>query len=272
MASQEIGLEFGLLLGKYLLNSEQLHYGYWPDDLPVNLMNFADAQDNYMQFILSRFPENVKTILDVGCGAGVFAEKLVRQGYTVNCITPSNILYSRAVKRLGSDFPVFQGYFEDFQSQKCFDLILFSESFQYIKLHKAIDLSFHLLNPGGYLLICDFFKRKTAGRSPIGGGHTFSKFIGAMSQYAFTPITDVDITRRTAPTITLANDFLEQVGRPTWEMAHDYLHRHRPLLSKLLYWKYRNKIEKIARKYFRGLRTAESFEKYKTYRFLLYQK
>ncbi len=272
MDSQEIGLEFGLLLGKNLLNSEQLHYGYWPDDLALKLMNLPKAQDNYMQLILSRFPKDVQTILDVGCGAGVFAKKLVHQGYTVSCITPSNILYSRALKRLGSNYPVFQGYFEDFRSEKCFDLILFSESFQYIKLGEAIDRSFHLLKPGGYLLICDFFKRKTAGKSPIGGGHTYTKFIDVISQYDFTPITDVDITRRTAPTISLANDFLEQVGRPTWEMAHDHLRRSRPLISKLLFWKYRKKIDKINRKYFSGLRTAESFEKHKTYRFLLYQK
>jgi len=272
MESQDIGLGIGLLLGNYLLNSEQLHYGYWPDDLPVSLMNFAEAQENYMQFVLSHFPKSIKTVLDVGCGAGVFAEKLIQMGYQVDCITPSKILYSRTMERLGSDHSVFNGCFEDFQSEKRYDVILFSESFQYIGLQEALDRSYNLLNPDGYLLICDFFKRDATGKSPMGGGHKLSKFFDIISQYPFTPVTDLDITPKTSPTMTLVSDFLEQVGKPVWEMTNDYICRRRPFLSKLLFWKYQKKIDKINRKYFSGLRNAASFEKYKSYRFLLYQK
>ncbi len=52
MDSQEIGLSIGLILGNYLLNSEQLHYGYWTEDLPVTLNNLSKAQGNYMHFII----------------------------------------------------------------------------------------------------------------------------------------------------------------------------------------------------------------------------
>ena len=72
--------------------------------------------------------------------------------------------------------------------------------------------------------------------------------------------------------MTLVSDFLDQVGNPVWQLANDYMKKRRPLISKLLSWKYRKKIDKLNRKYFSGLRNTESFEKHKSYRFMLYQK
>jgi len=272
MDSQEIGLSIGLILGNYLLNSEQLHYGYWTEDLPVTLNNFSKAQENYMHFIIDNFPKGINTVLDVGCGAGVLAEKLTQLGYQVDCITPSKLLYTQTIERLGNGHRVFNGNFEDFESENQYDMVLFSESFQYIVLHEAISKAFNLLNKGGNILICDFFKRDTSGKSPLGGGHKLSKFYDTISQHAFMPVTDIDITHKTAPTMTLVSEFLDQVGKPVWQLANDYMEKRRPLISKFLAWKYRKKIDKINRKYFSGLRNAESFEKHKSYRFMLYQK
>ena len=50
---------------------------------------------------------------------------------------------------------------------KSYDLILCSESFQYLLLEKSISKIKQYLNREGYLLICDFFKRDVPGKSPV---------------------------------------------------------------------------------------------------------
>src|SRR5687767_11118098 len=65
--SRELGLALGIFCGKHLLKTRHLHYGYWPQDLPVKLPNLAKAQQCLSDFILGHIPPGVRTILDVGC-------------------------------------------------------------------------------------------------------------------------------------------------------------------------------------------------------------
>ncbi|HAS54902.1 MAG TPA: hypothetical protein DCS42_12660, partial [Nitrospiraceae bacterium] len=76
LPSSEFGLAIGYVLGHHILNIRDLHYGYWPDDLPVDMQNLAKAQANYTDLLMSRIPQGVKSVLDVGCGAGNTARKL----------------------------------------------------------------------------------------------------------------------------------------------------------------------------------------------------
>ena len=80
VSPNEIGLEIGLVLSRFFLNTEHLHFGYWPDGLSVNLDNLKKAQDYHSDQILVSIPEGVKTILDVGSGSGGLAENLVNKG------------------------------------------------------------------------------------------------------------------------------------------------------------------------------------------------
>ena len=59
VSSKEAGLEIGLVLGRFLFNTDHLHYGYWPDDLPIKPSNFKDAQDLHSKLILDIIPEGV---------------------------------------------------------------------------------------------------------------------------------------------------------------------------------------------------------------------
>jgi len=54
--SREIGLEMGLLLGRFFQKSEDLHYGYWPEDLEVQFSNFSEAQSNHSEYIIANVP------------------------------------------------------------------------------------------------------------------------------------------------------------------------------------------------------------------------
>ena len=83
--SREIGLEIGSLCCKYFLKSQHLHYGYWPEDLAVDVANLKAAQDNYDDFLHGHIPDGTKTILDVGCGTGEFIYYLKNAHPTIKC-------------------------------------------------------------------------------------------------------------------------------------------------------------------------------------------
>ena len=68
-----------------------------------------------------------------------------------------------------------------------YDLILFSESFQYIRLEESLQKVQKLLTANRYLLICDVFHKNVEGKSPMRGGHRLDYFekIHASSLYQF---------------------------------------------------------------------------------------
>jgi SAM-dependent methyltransferase len=270
--TKELGLLAGLVFGKYCFNTEDLHFGYWTEDLDVDRHNFARAQENHSRFIMSHIPDNAKTILDVGCGAGTLAAKLLDKGFSVDCVSPSPLLTERALEILADRSTIYKCLFEDMESDKLYDTLLFSESFQYIRLSTAFRQSLNFLEQGGHLLICDFFKTDAIGKGPIGGGHRLSKFYDAISQYPFEPVKDIDITEQTAPNLDLFNEMLNSVGLPIRKLIFYYLDSNRPLISKLLKWKYRRKIEKIDKRYFSDEINAENYKKHNSYRLLLYRR
>ena len=54
--SQEIGLRIANIFGRYFLKTDHLHYGFWPEGLPVALENLPKAQDLYTEFLRARIP------------------------------------------------------------------------------------------------------------------------------------------------------------------------------------------------------------------------
>ena len=182
---KEIGLDIGLAFSKHFYKTDYLHYGYWPEDLSVEPSNVFQAQENYANYLLKNIPEGVNSVLDVGCGSGKFAEKLIENGYLVDCVSPSSNLSKHVRNRLGNRSVIFETRFEDLETEKCYDLILCSESFQYLLLEEAISKIKKLLNSEGYLLICDFFKRDVPGESPVSGGHRIKRFFKYMDSQPF---------------------------------------------------------------------------------------
>jgi SAM-dependent methyltransferase len=230
------------------------------------------AQEEYVQFLLSRIPEGVKAILDVGCGAGRIADKLLSLGYAVDCVSPSVFLTEQTRKVVGEKCEIFECEYEELETQKRYDLVMFVESFQYIALPEALANTSRFLNVGGSMLICDIFKKDVGEKSRQSGGHELSKFFDLVQTYPFTPTEDVDITEQTAPNIDLLNEALEQVARPVADSVADFLADRYPTVFRLLSWKYQDELEKINRKYSGGSRTAEHFKQFKSYRLLRYRK
>jgi SAM-dependent methyltransferase len=272
IGSQEIGLVIGLILGKYLLKTEDLHYGLWTEGMEVTPENLPRAQENHSRFIISHIPEGTKKILDVGCGMGALAQKLLAKGYEVDLLSPSPLLTKKVRENLGNGERIFECGYEQLETDRRYDLVLFSESFQYVKLEKSLGKTMSILNNGGHLMICDFFKTDAKVKSALGGGHSLSGFYRKVSSFPLKPVSDIDITKETAPNLALVNDLLQNVGVPIRDLIFYTLDNNHPRLARFIKWKFKKKIEKLDHKYFSGERNAQAFAVSKSYRLLLYQK
>lgn len=269
---KEIGLDIGLILAKQFFKTEYLHYGYWTDNLEVVTENILQAQENYANFIVSHFPSGIETILDVGCGAGKFAQKLLDLGYKVDCVSPSPNLSKHVRRLIGNRCNIFESGFEVLEISHQYDLILFSESFQYIPLDSSIPQSLKFLNKDGHILICDFFRRDVNGTSPIGGGHDLGKFNRFVSRFPLKLIEDIDITEETALSLDIVNEILTNTFHPIYDLVFYALDNNYPKVSKLIKKVFRKRLGKINFKYFQQKTNAKSFSQFKSYHFLLYQK
>jgi SAM-dependent methyltransferase len=271
-SSRELGLEVAAICGEHFFRIKHLHYGYWTDGLEPSMSNLRKAQENYTNFLVSHIPDRVGTILDVGCGGGHLAKELVDRGYSVDCVSPSHFLSERAHAVLGQGSHIFECPYEQLETENRYDLVLFSESFQYIRLENALEKSMSVTNDNGYLLICDVFGTAEAGNGALGGGHKLAKFYDRMSHYAFLLVEDVDITEQTSANLDILDDALKKVVQPVLESSMGFLGGRYPLTVKFLRWKYRKKINEVCEKYFNGQRRSEDFKKFKTYRLFLYEK
>lgn len=270
--SREVGLKIGWICGEYFLKLEHLHYGYWTGELPVDIANLRSAQEAYVDFLLSRLPTGIKSILDVGCGAGRIAKRLLETGYAVDCVSPSAFLTEQARQAVGEKCEIFECGYEELETEKRYDLVMFLESFQYIDMPQALANTAKFLNPGGSMMICDIFKKNVGEKSHQSGGHDLSKFFNLVQMYPFTLVEDIDITDQTAPNIDLMNNALETVAKPVADSIAVFLEERYPTVFKLLSWKYHEEMEKINKKYSGGSRTGEQFRQFKSYRLLRYRK
>ena len=270
--SKVIGLDAGLLIGKFFMDTEELHYGYWPNDKTATAQNFSEAQERHSQLIIDNIPKGVKKILDVGSGSGSLAKKIVALGYQVDCVIPSEFLADKVQQKLDGSSKIHITKFEDLDISNNYDLILFSESFQYVHLIKSIDKILSILDKNGYLLICDVFHKNVSGISPMRGGHRLDLFENEIEKTDLVKKADIDITLETAPTWDFLNQFLNEVAIPISDMSHSYMKYKYPKLIRFMKWKYRNRFEKIRKVWFTNELTGKNFAKFKSYRLFLFKK
>lgn len=278
--------EYGLVVAKQLLAVEDLHYGLW-DGLDVTVANLPVAQQRYTDMILDALPEKGDEpcrVLDIGCGTGHVLSQMLRRGYRADGVIPSASLADMVRARLqdipSHDTRVFESTFETLDLAPLegqYDVALFSESFQYIRLEDVFERVNRLLKPGGRVVICDFFKTEHAkDRTPqsksFGGGHPLAEFRRVLEAAPFEVLRDEDITAQVSPTIGLLDEVLTQRIGPALETTGVYLRYKHPWVAKALGWLFRKRWQKLKFKYFSGYRTQAVFERYKNYRLLALRK
>jgi len=278
--------ELGLVIAQHLLDLEDLHYGYWDDDLPVTVQNFGIAQQRYTDLLLDALPDpkserDPVRVLDIGCGSGHMMKQLLARGYACDGIVPAPDLARLARERLAplaeTDSQVFECRLEDlpdshFRNQ--YDVCLFSESFQYVRMEVAVRMLTRLLKPGGLVVICDFFKSPNhgdgeAGDRSMGGGKRLHTFYDEIGRSPFEIKRDDDITRFVSPNLDLVNDLLINRAAPTVDAIERFLLGRYPRLGRLVLRVFRRPLELGKKKYLAGTRNREVFERYKVYKLIV---
>ena len=272
LSSSEFGLALGLIFGRFFLDMQDLHYGYWPPELERVPQNLAAAQAAYTELLITHIPQGAKSVLDVGCGAGNTARKLVERGYKVDGVSPNSFLTAVARQTLRDRVTIFETKFQDLVTDRRYDVVLFSESLLFIPLEQGLAKALSLLNPGGHVLITDIFRVPAEGKSPIGGGHELPKFRETVARFPLAPVTDFDMTAGIAPTFDLVNRATLDTVEPAYRLILDRVTIKYPLVMRLLRWWFRKKIERYEQKHFSGRRDGANFVKYKSYRLLLFRR
>lgn len=271
LPSPEFGLALGLVLGRFAIGMDDLHYGYWAEDLPLIPANLPVAQARYTEELIKDIPPGVKSILDVGCGAGNTARKLLDLGYEVVCLSPNAWLNDVAQAAVGDRAKVYLSKFEDFELDRTFDLILFSESFLFMKADQALAKAEAMLNPGGYVIISDIFKVPSDQKSPIGGGQDIRRYQALMAESRFELLKDTDMTAQIAPTFDLLSRAYQEAVAPAYALILAKIEAANPWVMKFVRWKWRKKFQRYEEKHFSGKRDGAHFRRHKSYRRMLYR-
>jgi len=277
--------EFGLVAAQQLLQIEDLHYGFWDANEEINLSNWKIAQERHTDFLFEYIEgtvsdkENSK-LLDIGCGVGVTTSKLLQMGYKVDGLVPYAWMaqYSRDLtKQYKKDNcgEIYECMFEKFpisDLHQKYQLVFFSESFQYVNMRISFDVINKIIEDNGCILIFDFFKKDNIqGKSPLGGGHSLNEFYDLVKEYDYSILEDIDVTKNMSPNMQIVNDLIVDRLIPFANTLDKFLSTRHPKIYKTIKWLGRKRIDKMKFKYSAG-RNAENFEKYKSYRMIVLKK
>ena len=259
------------------IRSDYLHYGFWgePNSVEIEsitLQEIKNAQDRYIEHLASFIPNEVNSILDVGCGIGGNAEYLINQGYVVETLSPDDFQKSTIAEKFNNQMTFHHCKFEKFQSEKQYDLILESESACYIRINKGFEKAQETLRAGGYLLASDYFVhfRDDSKNLHLRSSHNMEKYLSRAKAYGFELIREYDQTDNTMPTLDYGKYFIERFINPTIEYSVHSAKKNYPKTAALIGRLVAPKLE--AKKNQLDLLDSTLFRKYRKYMIYLFQK
>ena len=259
------------------IRSDYLHYGFWgePNSVEIEsitLQEIKNAQDRYIEHLASFIPNEVNSILDVGCGIGGNAEYLINQGYVVETLSPDDFQKSTIAEKFNNQMTFHHCKFEKFQSEKQYDLILESESACYIRINKGFEKAQETLRAGGYLLASDYFVhfQDDSKNLHLRSSHDMEKYLSSAKAHAFELIREYDQTDNTMPTLDYGKYFIERFINPTIEYSVHSAKKNYPKTAALIGRLVAPKLE--AKKNQLDLLDSYLFRKYRKYMIYLFQK
>lgn len=263
---QPVKVSTSLRLMREVLDLEHLHYGLWQGE-PLDLAGLKEAQERYAQKLADWVPAGVRTILDVGCGSGSMALRLRDRGFEVEGLAPDPYLGEVFAERTGLPFHLAR--FQDFEPERRYDLVLMSESAQYIWLPSLFP---HVLRvaPGGHLLLADYFVLENDGSQAARSGHPLADFLARGADSGCELLRREDVTEQAAPTLELASSWLDRYGIKIAAVVAERSRRRHPWLfglgERLFGARLRRKLEQE-----RSLCDPDVFRRLKRYELMLFR-
>jgi len=247
-AAMSVRKDYGLQFALSITKSDLLHFGYWPEGMEASYQTIRPAQKAYAEEVLGKIPKGTKSILEIGCGTGAVSARLHAEGYDVECVSPDAMLNEKIAKE-HPELTLHECKFENFTSDKKYDLLLEMESCQYVRLARGFANFRKILNPGGAILISDTFR--TGPTKDYKDWHTLEDFHKAVDEHGFEVVSSQDITEGTAPTVEMAakmyNEYAVPIAKTILTSLNDSVEKRKlyQVLWRLVRRIFRRRLKKI---------------------------
>ncbi len=249
-----------------VLGLDHLHYGLWNGE-PRSLEGLKAAQHRFSCHLREWIPGGVRSVLDVGCGTGSTALLLKEAGFQVEGLSPDPYHQDIFARRVAAPFHLRR--FQEFEPPRVYDLVLMSESAQYIWLDRIFPAVERSAAPGGYLLVADYFTVNGCHGALAKSGHPLDGFLEQAEGSGLLLERSEDVTEAVAPTLALAQSWLETYVEPCLSMASDSLASRHPHLARAGRWLFRGRIARLFE--LKKLVDSDEFRRNKRYYFLLFR-
>jgi SAM-dependent methyltransferase len=211
-AMKKLRLDVDALLSQILDGKGFLHYGYWPDRTAdeISLTRLARAQQAYFDELAGAIPDGTESVLDVGSGTGSNALRLLQKGYAVELLCPSAKLNEIARQKLPAGTVIHECLFEDFATDRVYDMLLFAESFHYLDAARALPQMAARARKS--VVIFDYFPRQEGGARQGVSHRQFTEMLSAAGTFRI--VSDRDVTGCIAPTFEVLDRIANDHVRP----------------------------------------------------------
>ncbi len=262
---KEYQLAFEALMSEAIGSDGHAHYGLFKKTKAErhNVVELGHAQNEYWEMIAGAVPKKAKTMLDVGSGTGSNARKFVEKGMSVDGLCPSKLLNYLARKKLPESSAIWDIGFEDFLTDKVYDVILCSESFHYIQ-HKYVMQQFkRYTEKNGSVIIFDYFLHDHSEQDERKMSHQgFQEMIEKDGHFKI--VQDDDMTKYILPTFEVLGKVRSLIAEFS-ELCYTLALKERPVKLKVIDAVFGKKLKKFFKKRSNSL---ETFPKRFSYRFI----